>query len=54
MSKEETIRRLADVKLALARKCERLGKVARSEPKRKTFHYQAARFHRQAANLTKQ
>jgi hypothetical protein len=52
MNKAAEKKNLADVKLALALKCERLAKVAGSIPKQKTYLYQAARFRRQLADLT--
>ncbi len=54
MSKAAEKKKLAEVKLALALKCERLAKVAGSIPKRNTYLYQAARFRRQLADLTVQ
>jgi hypothetical protein len=45
--------KLAKVKLALAAKCDRLAKVTPSAPRRKTLNYQAAKFRRQAADLTR-
>ena len=54
MSKAENNRKLAEVKLALADKCDRLGKVTKSIPRQKTLKHQAARFRRQAADLTRQ
>jgi hypothetical protein len=54
MNKKETSAKLAQVKLALADKCERLAKLSNSTPKRKTMLYQAARFRRQAADLSRQ
>jgi hypothetical protein len=39
---------LVKTKLALAEKCERLVKVCKSKPKRKTLFTQAHRFRRQA------
>jgi hypothetical protein len=54
MNKKETSANLAKVKLALAEKCERLAKLSTSTPRRKTMLYQAARFRRQAADLTRQ
>ena len=54
MSKAETSAKLAEVKLGLARKCERLAKVAKSATKQKTWVYHAAKFRRQAADLTRQ
>ena len=53
MSKVETNAKLAKVKLALAEKCDRLAEVT-SMPRRKTLRHQAARFRRQAADLTRQ
>lgn len=52
MSKDNAKR--AEVKLALARKCDRLIKTTKSIPRRKTLLQQAARFRRQAADLTRQ
>ena len=54
MNKKETSANLAKVKLTLAEKCERLAKLSTSTPRRKTMLYQAARFRRQAADLTRQ
>jgi hypothetical protein len=54
MSKAENDRKLAQVKLALAAKCDRLVGVSKSIPKQRTFKRQAARFRRQAADLTRQ
>lgn len=51
MSEAERKRRLAEVKLALARKYERLAQVAGSRPKRKQFQYHAARYRREAERL---
>ena len=53
MNKAESSRKLAEVKLALAEKCDRLGKVTKSIPRLKTLKAQAARFRRQAADLTR-
>lgn len=47
-------KKLVEVKLALALKCDRLGKVAKSVPKRRTLLQQAAKFRRQAADLSRQ
>jgi hypothetical protein len=44
---------LIEVKLALARKHERLAKSVHSAPRRKTLLNHAARFRQQATNLTK-
>ncbi len=51
MSKAKDKARLAEVKTALAEKCERLIKTTSSAPRRATLMYQAARFRRQAADL---
>jgi hypothetical protein len=53
VSKAKDNANLTEVKLALAAKCERLMKTAKSEPKRQTMAWQAARFRRQAADLTR-
>lgn len=50
---KESDKKLVEVKLALAEKCDRLGKVAGSVPKRKTLLRQAAKFRRQAADLSR-
>lgn len=42
---------LAEVKLALARKYERLAKVAKSQPKRQQMIYKAVAYRRQAEKL---
>lgn len=52
VSKATKSAKLAQVKLALAEKCDRLIKVSKSAPKRATLKYQAAKFRRQAADLT--
>ena len=52
MSKATNDAKLAQVKLALAEKCDRLIKVSNSVPKRTTLKHQAAKFRRQAADLT--
>jgi hypothetical protein len=52
-SKANADAKLAKVKLALAEKCERLAKVTGSTPRQNTMKYQAARFRRQAADLTR-
>ena len=54
MKKAESNAKLAKVKLALAEKCDRLAKTSKSTPKRNTMVYQAARFRRQAADLSRQ
>jgi hypothetical protein len=53
MNKAEASKKLAEVKLALAAKCDRLAKVTPSVPRRKTLAYQAAKFRRQAADLAR-
>jgi hypothetical protein len=54
MNKAESIAKLAKVKLELAAKCDRLAKTSKSTPKRNTMIYHAARFRRQAADLSRQ
>jgi hypothetical protein len=54
MNKSESKTKLAKVKLALAEKCERLAKLSKSTPKRNTMLHHAARFRRQAADLSRQ
>jgi len=54
MKKAESNAKLAKVKLALAEKCDRLAKTSKSTPKRETMVYHAARFRRQAADLSRQ
>jgi hypothetical protein len=53
VSKASEKANLVKVKTALAEKCDRLARATHSEPKRKTLKYQAARFRRQAADLTR-
>ncbi len=53
MNKAEAKANLAKVKVALAEKCDRLVKVTGSIPRKKTLKNQAARFRRQAADLTR-
>jgi hypothetical protein len=53
MSKATDKARLVKIKLALAAKCERLAKVSKSTPKQNTMNYHAARFRRQAADLSR-
>ena len=53
MSKATSNAKLVDVKLALAAKCDRLMKTTTSVPRRKTLTQQAAKFRRQAADLTR-
>jgi hypothetical protein len=54
MNKAESNAKLAKVKLELAAKCDRIAKLSKSTPKRETMLYQAARFRRQAADLSRQ
>jgi hypothetical protein len=51
VTKENVNAKLVEVKLALARKCDRLIKTTKSAPRRKTLTNQAAKFRRQAAGL---
>ena len=44
--------RLAEVKLALAKKHDRLAKVAKSVPKQKKHARQAKKYHRQAEMIS--
>lgn len=53
MSKKDVSEKLVKVKLALADKCDRLAKTAHSVPKRNTLNQQAAKFRRQAADLSR-
>lgn len=53
MSKASEKAKLAEVKLALAAKCDRLIKVSGSKPKKKTLARQADKFRRQAADLSR-
>jgi hypothetical protein len=53
MNKKESSAKLAQIKVKLAEKCERLAKVTTSTPKRNTMLHQAARFRRQAADLNR-
>ena len=53
MTKANESAKLVEVKLALAKKCDRLLKTTTSVPRRKTLVYQAAKFRRQAADLTR-
>jgi len=46
--------KLAEIKLALAKKYETLAKVTPSTPRRRTMLYHAARFRRQIADLTRE
>jgi hypothetical protein len=53
VNKDTASAKLAEVKLALAAKCDRLIKTTQSVPRRKTLTRQAAKFRRQAADLTR-
>ena len=53
MSAAEVNAKLAQVKLALARKCDNLARLAGSKPRRKTLLNHAAKFRREAADLTR-
>ena len=53
-SKAESKAKLVQVKLELAAKCDRLAKLTKSTPRKKTLKYQAAKFRRQAADLSVQ
>jgi hypothetical protein len=53
MNKAESNAKLVKVKLALAEKCDRIAKITKSTPKAKTMVYHAARFRRQAADLSR-
>jgi hypothetical protein len=53
VSKATNDAKLVDVKLALAEKCDRLIKVSKSTPRKTSLQRQAAKFRRQAADLTK-
>jgi hypothetical protein len=53
MSKKDVAAKLAQVKLELAEKCERLIKTVKSKPRQAKLRHQAARFRRQAADLTR-
>jgi hypothetical protein len=53
MSKADVNAKLVKVKLALADKCDRVAKVTNGAAKRQSLLYQATRFRRQAADLTR-
>ena len=53
MSKKTDVARLAQTKLALAQKCDRLIKVCKSKPRRKTLKNQGDVFRRQAEQLSR-
>jgi hypothetical protein len=53
MNKKEASAKLAQVKLTLAEKCDRLAKLSKSTPKRVSMLHQAAKFRRQAADLSR-
>ena len=52
MNRKQRAERLAQTKLALAKKYENLAKTAGSVPKRKQFLHKAERYRRQAADLS--
>ena len=51
--KEYSLQTGGEVKLGLARKCDRQMKTITSVPRRRTLTHQAAKFRRQAADLMK-
>jgi hypothetical protein len=53
VSKAENDAKLAQVKLALAGKCDRLIETTRSKPRRAKLVRQAAKFRRQVSDLTR-
>ncbi len=53
MSSKENNARRVQVKLALASKYDHLAKVAKSIPRQKTLKNHAAKFRREAADLTR-
>jgi hypothetical protein len=53
VSKKDVSAKLVEVKLALARKCDRLVQTTHSIPRRKKLMSMAGRFRRQAADLTR-
>jgi hypothetical protein len=53
VSKKNVAAKLAQTKLALAQKCDRLIKTCKSKPKQKTLKNQADRFRRQADQLSR-
>ncbi len=54
MNRAQVHARLAEVKLALARKYDNLARLAGSRPKQKTLRNHAADFRREAADLMRQ
>jgi hypothetical protein len=54
MAKANTQKKLAETKLALAAKCDRLIQATKSKPRKTVLTHQAARFRRQAADLLRQ
>ncbi len=48
---EREIAKLAQTKLALAKKYDRLAKIAKSKPKKRKFAYRTEKFRRQAEQL---
>ncbi|MGD0517570.1 MAG: hypothetical protein ABSA26_08550 [Thermoguttaceae bacterium] len=53
MSKKTVAAKLAQTKLALAQKCDRLVKTCKSKPKQQTLKNQAEKFRRQAEQLSR-
>jgi hypothetical protein len=54
MSQKKVTEKLVETKKALADKCDRLIKTTKSSPRRKSLARHAARFRRQAADLSRQ
>lgn len=54
MTKSSEKAKLVQTKRALSEKYERLARTAKSTPKRKTYLFHAARFRRQAEQLSRQ
>ena len=53
MSKKKDAENLAQTKVALAQKCDRLIKVTKSKPRQETLKRQAEKFRRQAEQLSR-
>jgi hypothetical protein len=53
VSKKKDAEKLAQTKVALAQKCDRLIKVTKSKPRQKTLKLQAEKFRRQAEQLSR-
>ena len=53
MNTAEANAKKAEVKLALARKCDNLARLSGSKPRQKTLMHHAAKFRREAADLTR-